>query len=694
MPHKATPALPGIDDLTAFRALFTAYPDALLVVDAAGDIVLANPHAEALLGYGPGELVGLPVEDLVPASVRARHADYRHGYGENPQPRPMGTQMDLVARRRDGSEVMVEIALSPLQQHGLPFVVAAIRGIGAYPRVRQALQRAHYAEQVAQIGRLAVDSRDATVLLAQVPIVATQALDADICVIFLLEPNGLEFRVAGGVNLLPGEQRGDLLPNRRDTPPGHILSTGRPFVVEDYASETRFVVPTAYIAAGLTCALAVPLSDRGRIVGALTVRSRKRQRFGDDEVRFLDALSSLLTTSLQRAQSEEQLNHSQRLESVGQLTGGIAHDFNNLLTVISGNLQVLEDLPALADDAFGRQMLAAASRATRRAADLTSKLLAFSRRQVLQPSTVDAGALLHALTGMLRRTLDQRIHISVDAPRHGPHCLADLSQLESALLNVAINARDAMPDGGTLAFQCRPCEALPPGLEVEPADGDDDRDGGSAGYVAISVADTGTGMSASIRERAFEPFFTTKEAGRGTGLGLSTVYGFARQSRGAVTIDSLLGVGTTITLYLPRPGVAAADDDIAPESADVPSGTRVLLVEDDAEVRRIAQTFLEALGCSVTPCANAEQALPLLGADTADAVLPFDLLLSDIALGAGMRGTDFAAEAERRVPGLPVLLMSGYSSGVLDRPPPWELMHKPFTRTQLARAIVRVLKAM
>ena len=693
MPHKATPALPGIDDLTAYRALFAAYPDALLVVDADGDIVLANPHAEALLGYGPGELAGLPVDDLVPASVRARHADYRHSYGDAPVPRPMGTQMDLVARRRDGSEVMVEIALSPLQQQGLPFVVAAVRGIGAYPRVRQALQRAHYAEQVAQIGRLAVDSRDPTTLLAQVPVVATQALDADTCAIFLLEPNGLEFRVAGGVNLLPGEQRGDLLPNRRDTPPGHMISTGRPFVVEDYASETRFVVPTAYLAAGLTCALAVPLSDRGRIVGALTVRSRKRQRFGDDEVRFLDALSSLLTTSLQRTQSEEQLNHSQRLESVGQLTGGIAHDFNNLLTVISGNLQVLEDLPVLADDAFGRQMVAAASRATRRAADLTSKLLAFSRRQVLQPSTVDVGALLHALTGMLRRTLDQRIHISVDALRSGPHCLADLSQLESALPTVAINARDAMPDGGTLAFRCRPCDALPPGLAVEASeDGAADEGSVAAGYVAISVADTGTGMSASIRERAFEPFFTTKDAGRGTGLGLSTVYGFARQSRGAVTIDSLLGVGTTITLYLPRPGVAAADDDIAPESADVPSGTRVLLVEDDAEVRRIAQTFLEALGCSVTPCANAEQALPLLGADTADAALPFDLLLSDIALGAGMRGTDFAAEAERRMPGLPVLLMSGYSSGVLDRPPPWELLHKPFTRTQLARAIVRVLK--
>ncbi len=690
MPVSGKRALPGIDDLTAFRALFGAYPDALLVVDSDGDIVLANPNAEQLFGYEAGELVGLPVDALVPDSIRPRHASYRRAYTEAPRPRPMGTHIDLQGKRRDGSEVMVEIALSPLQQQGLPYVVAAVRAIGSYPRVRQALQRAHYAEQLAQVGRLAVDTRDPGVLLAQVPIVATQALEVETCAVFLLEPNGLEFRVAGGVNLLPGEQRGDRIPNRRDTPPGHLVACGRPVVVDDYATETRFVVPTAYLAAGLASALAVPLSDRGRIIGALTVRSRRRHRFGDDELRFVDALSSLLTTSLQRTQTEEQLNHSQRLESVGQLTGGIAHDFNNLLTVISGNLQVLEDLPAVADDAFARQMVTAATRATRRAADLTGKLLAFSRRQVLQPSSVDVGALLHGLANMLRRTLDQRIHISIDAPRHGPHCLADLSQLESAVLNVAINARDAMPDGGTLAFTCRTREKLPPELAV---DDNDDGDDAGTGYISIAVADTGTGMAPSVRERAFEPFFTTKEAGRGTGLGLSTVYGFAKQSRGAVSIDSALGVGTTITLYLPRPDEGARrDDDAPPESANVPPGTRVLLVEDDAEVRRVAQTFLEALGCTVRCCIDAEQALPLLVPGDGGA-LPCDMLLSDIALGAGMRGTELAAEAARRLPRLPILLMSGYSSGVLDRPPPWELLHKPFTRSQLARAIVRVLKA-
>jgi len=687
VPSSTSAAVASFDEGTVFRTLFNAYPDALIVADARGRIVLANPSAAGLLGYAVDELIGLDVDALVPDSIRPRHASYREGYARNPRPRPMGTQMELVAKRRDGSEVMVEIALSPLQDHGLPYVVAAIRDIGAYPRVKQALQRARYSEHLAQLGRIAVDARDPQVVLREVPVIATQALQVEVAQVFLLEPNRLEFRVAAGIGAIEGEAVGDRVANRPDTPPGFVLEQARPVIVADYRAERRYAVPPSYLAAGLSSALAVPLLDRGRTIGALTVRSREPRRFGDDEARFLESVSNLLATSLQRAQSEEALNHAQRLESVGQLTGGIAHDFNNLLTVIQGNLQVLEELPALAGDAYGQQLVSAATRASRRGAELTSKLLAFSSRQVLQPSVVDIAAMLNSLANMLRRTLDQRIRIDVSVEQACPAVFADPGQLESALLNIAINARDAMPEGGALHFRAGPCRALDSRLRGEL----DDPNARDEDFVAISIADSGSGMPEEIKERAFEPFFTTKEAGRGTGLGLSTVYGFVKQSHGAITIDSAPGHGTTLTLFIPRsqqPGSALAEH--ADATRGVRPGVRVLLVEDDAEVRAVVRNFLAALQCEVTTAASGEEALLLLGPEAR-----YELLLSDIALGAGIRGTELAAQAQQRHPAIAVLLMSGYSAELIDAdrdsPSSWELLRKPYTRDELADAIARVV---
>ncbi|MET0544260.1 MAG: ATP-binding protein [Variovorax sp.] len=678
----ALPSVPGLDDGALFRSLFGAYPDALLLVDLQGTIRLANPSALDLLGYASEQLIGLSVEQLVPDGIRPRHAAFRSAYAAQPVARPMGTQMDLVARRRDGSEVKVEIALSPLQDHGLPYVVAAIRAVGDYPRIRQALQRARYAEHLARFGRLAVEARDSMELLALVPVVASEALQVEMAKVLLLESDGQEFRIAAGVGLLPHEAIGQHLPNLRSSPAGHVMATGESVLMSDYASETRFTIPAHYVEAGMVCELCVALGDRGRTIGTLAVRSRTPQRFGDDEVRFLESLSSMLATVMQRSTSEDALNHAQRLETVGQLTGGVAHDFNNLLTVISGNLQVLEDLPACADDEMVRPLVAAAQRAARRGAELTSKLLAFSRRQVLQPVAVDTLSLLGSLTDMLRRTLDQRITITLHA--QALLCLADPVQLESALLNIAINARDAMPQGGTITIGCQPATGLPAGTGAEHGTRCKD------GYVAIAISDTGQGMSEAVKERAFEPFFTTKEVGRGTGLGLSTVYGFARQSHGGITLASAPGDGTTVTLYLPRVvehALAGSDADPAAGQRLHP-GLRVLLVEDDLEVRNVMRAFLAALACEAIACANAEDALQLLDAGTA-----VDLLLTDIVLGAGMRGTELADRVHARLPQLPVLLMSGYSSALLDEPHGRELLRKPCTRADLERAMARVLAA-
>ena len=684
MNSESAPSTPAVGE-SVYRTLFAAYADALVVADGTGTVVLANPSAAALLGYGVDELVGLPIDALVPDAVRSRHAEYREGFGRQPRARPMGRQTELVARRKDGSEVVVEISLSPLHEGGRLLVVAALRDIGAYPRMKQALLRAHYSDRLAQVGRLAVDARDPQVLLKHVPEVAAEVLAVDVAIVYLLEPSALELRVAAMAGAMPGESVGDLLTNRPDTSLGFVLAQGRSVIVVDYASERRFAVPPVYGQAGLTSALAVPISDRGRTIGVLVVRSIAPRTFGDDEVRFLEPLADLLASSLQRAQSEEALGHAQRLESVGQLTGGIAHDFNNLLTIIQGNLQVLADLPQVAAPP-ARELIDAAARAARRGAELTGKLLAFSRRQVLQPAAVDAAAMLRSLAELLRRTLDQRIRIEVELPDSPLDVLADPGQLESALLNIAINARDAMPAGGPLRFRAEACDVLPATVETEPA-----LDAAHVGFVAIAISDSGTGMSPEVRERAFEPFFTTKPPGRGTGLGLSTVYGFIKQSRGALALESEPGRGTTLTLYLPRPQRPAPAVPVGDATGALPPGLSVLLVEDDAEVRAVMRRFLDALGCVVSEAASGEQAMLSLGTD------PFDLLVSDIALGPGMRGPELAARVQARFPSTAVVLMSGYSAELLEAdsgsPPGWELLRKPCSREELGAAIARVVGA-
>jgi len=416
--------------------LFDAYPDAVLLVDAQGRIVRANAAATALLGYSAEELQRLDVEALVPDSARARHASTRRGYQAAPTRRPMGLQMELSARRRDGSEIMVEIALSPSRAAGQPMVLAALRSIGEYPRVKQALRRARHAECIAQMGRLAVDSRDSSSVLRETPRAAALALDAPLAALFVLDPNGRRVDCAGAF--------GPTLP------------------LPDAAELTaRGVLRAASDVSGMAQRLSVPLVDRGRTVGALEVHAAQDGALGADAERFLESLASLVTTVLQRVASEEALRHGQRLEAVGQLTGGIAHDFNNLLTVIQGNLQVLEDLPSVSADALAQDLVSAAARASRRGAELTAKLLAFSRRQVLQPRAIDVGGMLDPLAALLRRTLDARIRIEVDVAADCPLCLADPGQLESALLNIAINARDAMPEGGVLRFAAARCDHAP-----------------------------------------------------------------------------------------------------------------------------------------------------------------------------------------------------------------------------------------
>jgi CheY-like chemotaxis protein len=268
------------------------------------------------------------------------------------------------------------------------------------------------------------------------------------------------------------------------------------------------------------------------------------------------------------------------------------------------------------------------------------------------------------------------------------HCEVDAGQLESALLNIAINSRDAMPDGGILSFACAPCVTFPPDVATEL--GDRARRGA---FVEIVITDDGEGMTETVRERVFEPFFTTKELGRGTGLGMSTVYGFVKQSRGSIRLNTAPGAGTQVTLYLPRVRGTAELEDTTDNHADsLPTGLHVMLVEDDIDVRCVVEQFLLSLGCRVNAFDCAETALASLEAGE-----PCQLVLTDIALGAGMRGTELARRVQSRWPEMALLLMSGYSSELLQAPgendAPWELLRKPYERADLARAITRAMKS-
>jgi CheY-like chemotaxis protein/two-component sensor histidine kinase len=375
------------------------------------------------------------------------------------------------------------------------------------------------------------------------------------------------------------------------------------------------------------------------------------------------------------------------MEAVGQLTGGIAHDFNNLLTAIGGNLELLGRKLAAAEPNLVRYV-EAAREAVRRAAGLTQRLLAFSRRQALQPAEVDPNKLVSGMSDLLHRTLGEHIDIEVVQATGAWKIFADANQLESALLNLAINSRDAMPDGGRLTIET---------ANVQIDEGYVAREGLSdvkpGHFVLIAVSDTGKGMPSDVAQRAFEPFFTTKPLGEGTGLGLSMVYGFVKQSGGHAKIYSEEGHGTTIRLYLPR-ATAAAPVAERPSTAMAESptghGETILVVEDDPAVLAFEVEALTSAGYRVLEARNGREAIDLLSANAGIA-----LLFTDVVLAEGMNGREVADRALAINPKIKVLYATGYTKnaivhhGRLDQGV--DLLSKPFTTNDLLRRVRRIL---
>lgn len=422
------------------------------------------------------------------------------------------------------------------------------------------------------------------------------------------------------------------------------------------------------------------------------LNDRLEERVGERTRELADSNRRLAAEMDQRARAEEALRHSQKLDALGRLTGGVAHDYNNLLTVIIGNLELIQrglaESPPIEPGRVGR-LVAGAHQAAAYCERLTRQLLAFARRDVLQPEVVDLNSVLGGFDNLLRRALGEHVSIVLAlAPDLWP-CSVDRGQFEAAILNLVVNARQAMPQGGQVKVVTRnveivtqiPLRSDSAALAPDPMPGK---------YVTVSVSDAGRGMDEDTFSRAFEPFFTTKDVGEGSGLGLSQVYGFVRQSGGHVTIDTALDVGTTVSIYLPRSDAAAPSSAASDESSEVPRGTEtILIVEDNEMVLDVAVEIITELGYRILIAADAGAALDMIARGK-----PIDLLFSDVVMPHKINGIELAREARRLRPGLAVLLTTGYplldDDTQADKGEFLSIM-KPYRRPELAKRLREAL---
>jgi PAS domain S-box-containing protein len=680
------------------KAIMDNAADGVITICENGIVESMSAQALKMFGYAPEEIIGQSVNVLMPEPDRSHHDEYIRRYLTTNRPKIIGIgPREVVARRKDGSLFPMELAVSELWlDHQRIFIGVTRDATLRKQREKDLRAKTEQLQVIADItgAFLATGNWQQT----NEKLVASALKQSESAFGFVgVVVKGPALRILhlqgitwdGQINrdfyekaLATFREKGYLDFANFDNLFGTVLTTKQPVLSNDPASDPRSGgVPPGH--PRLECFLGVPMMRGDDVVGMIGVANRPGG-YGSAEQEKLETLArmaAVLYDSYRRAEShaetEEQLRQSQKMEAVGQLTGGIAHDFNNLLTVILGNAEMLSD--ELAKNSRHQRMAKTLQMATERAAELTRGLLAFSRRQTLAPVVLDLNEVVSQMNGLLRRTLGEHIEIVVETGADLWPVEADRAQLESAILNLAVNARDAMPKGGRLTIKTANVV-----LGQHPITATKVTEPGS--YVELAVTDTGVGMPSEVRERVFEPFFTTKEVGKGTGLGLSMVYGFIKQSGGYVTIDSAPGEGTTVKLYLPQASGATAATGTA-ESVAVPTGTEtVLVVEDDPLVRDYVTGQITRLGYRVVAASDGPSALAELAKP-----IPVDLLYTDMVMPGGMNGKQLADEARRRRPGLKVLFTSGYAENVIaESGGPdviADILAKPYTKEQLAKKL-------
>ena len=679
------------------RPLLETALDAVVAMTPDGMVAEWNPVAERTFGWSRGEAVGKLMADLiVPPQHRDAHMQGLERYNHTGEARVLNQRLEITAIDRDRREFPVELSITITEIAGERLFVGFLRDISDRKRAEQLLIRqAREAELLFEITQFAAESESVEPVLEETLKAICELTGWPVGHAFAVSQAGPDELISTDIWHGKDHPNFERLRNAtRSTTfrrgvglPGVIVESGEPAWFSDTENESAFVRKGL----GFGAAFGFPLKSSGQIVAILeffttgqtapdselllTVRTLGEQ-VGRvfERSRAVADLRQLNETLEQRVAergreleaANEALRQSQKMEAIGQLTGGIAHDFNNLLTVIRGSADLLRKRDLGAEKR--RRYLDAISDTADRASKLTSQLLAFARRQSLKPERFDVAVRIRGIADMLRTILGSRVDLVIEIDCTDCYVEADVGQFETALVNLIVNARDAMDGEGTLTILV--------GRDVL-ADGSD--------VAVIAISDTGQGIGEDHLPHIFEPFFTTKEVGKGTGLGLSQVYGFIKQSEGDISVESAIDVGTTIRLTLPRldeaPEVRRAERHAAPDK--VPDSGRILIVEDNADVGEFAASLLTEMGFETSLAASGGEALDALEKQPDR----FDILFTDVVM-PGMNGLDLGKQVRERWPHIPVVLTSGYSEVLAERSSKgFPLLQKPYSADALARIL-------